>query len=162
MSTDCVPIALLRQNKPFPLLYLGHAQIIRHNNWLKQIIQLLLIVPLLPKSSYYVHSFISLNKLFTHVTGVLYWNITPNSLSLRHCWTLFILHSSSTNPFYAWWVLCTFLDYMTWSFLETNVKNCKPLPVTDQLHHCVSKGLWYSPAGPGKLKNLQLCIKRQV
>ena len=25
---DCVPIAHLRQNKPFPLLYLGHAQII--------------------------------------------------------------------------------------------------------------------------------------
>ena len=28
VSTYCVPIALLRQNKPFPLLYLGHAQII--------------------------------------------------------------------------------------------------------------------------------------
>ena len=27
VSTYCVPIALLRQNKPFPLLYLGHAQI---------------------------------------------------------------------------------------------------------------------------------------
>ena len=26
-STCCVPIALLRQNKPFRLLYLGHAQI---------------------------------------------------------------------------------------------------------------------------------------
>ena len=30
VSTYCVPIAHLRQNKPFPLLYLGHAQIIRH------------------------------------------------------------------------------------------------------------------------------------
>ena len=29
VSTNCVPIAHLRQNKPFPLLYLGHAQIIR-------------------------------------------------------------------------------------------------------------------------------------
>ena len=29
VSTYCVPIALLRQNKPFPLLYLGHAQITR-------------------------------------------------------------------------------------------------------------------------------------
>ena len=29
ISTYCVPIALLRQNKPFPLLYLGHAQITR-------------------------------------------------------------------------------------------------------------------------------------
>ena len=28
VSTYCVPIALLRQNKPFPLLYLGRAQII--------------------------------------------------------------------------------------------------------------------------------------
>ena len=28
VSTHWVPIALLRQNKPFPLLYLGHAQII--------------------------------------------------------------------------------------------------------------------------------------
>ena len=28
VSTYCVPIALLRQNKPFPLLYLGHTQII--------------------------------------------------------------------------------------------------------------------------------------
>ena len=28
VSTYCVPIAYLRQNKPFPLLYLGHAQII--------------------------------------------------------------------------------------------------------------------------------------
>ena len=27
VSTNCVPIAHLRQNKPFPLLYLGHAQI---------------------------------------------------------------------------------------------------------------------------------------
>ena len=27
VSTYCVPIALLRQNKPFRLLYLGHAQI---------------------------------------------------------------------------------------------------------------------------------------
>ena len=27
VSTYCVPIAHLRQNKPFPLLYLGHAQI---------------------------------------------------------------------------------------------------------------------------------------
>ena len=27
VSTYCVPIALLRQNKPFALLYLGHAQI---------------------------------------------------------------------------------------------------------------------------------------
>ena len=27
VSTNCVPIADLRQNKPFPLLYLGHAQI---------------------------------------------------------------------------------------------------------------------------------------
>ena len=29
VSTYCVPIALLRQNKPFLLLYLGHAQIIK-------------------------------------------------------------------------------------------------------------------------------------
>ena len=29
VSTYCVPIAHLRQNKPFPLLYLGHAQITR-------------------------------------------------------------------------------------------------------------------------------------
>ena len=28
VSTYCVPIAHLRQNMPFPLLYLGHAQII--------------------------------------------------------------------------------------------------------------------------------------
>ena len=28
VSTYCVPLAHLRQNKPFPLLYLGHAQII--------------------------------------------------------------------------------------------------------------------------------------
>ena len=28
VSTYCVPIAHLRQNKPFPLLYLGQAQII--------------------------------------------------------------------------------------------------------------------------------------
>ena len=28
VSTNCVPIAHLCQNKPFPLLYLGHAQII--------------------------------------------------------------------------------------------------------------------------------------
>ena len=28
VSTYCVPIALLGQNKPFPLLYLGHAQMI--------------------------------------------------------------------------------------------------------------------------------------
>ena len=28
VSTNCVSIAHLRQNKPFPLLYLGHAQII--------------------------------------------------------------------------------------------------------------------------------------
>ena len=27
VSTYCVPTAHLRQNKPFPLLYLGHAQI---------------------------------------------------------------------------------------------------------------------------------------
>ena len=27
VSTYCVPIAHLRQNKPFPLLYLGHVQI---------------------------------------------------------------------------------------------------------------------------------------
>ena len=27
VSTNCVPIAHLPQNKPFPLLYLGHAQI---------------------------------------------------------------------------------------------------------------------------------------
>ena len=27
VSTNCVPIAHLRQNKPFPLLYLGDAQI---------------------------------------------------------------------------------------------------------------------------------------
>ena len=31
VSTYCVPIAHLRQNKPFPLLYLGHAQIIRRH-----------------------------------------------------------------------------------------------------------------------------------
>ena len=29
VSTYCVPIALLRQNEPLPLLYLGHAQIKR-------------------------------------------------------------------------------------------------------------------------------------
>ena len=29
VSTYCVPIAHLRQNKQFPLLYLGHAQIIK-------------------------------------------------------------------------------------------------------------------------------------
>ena len=29
VTTYCVPIAHLRQNKPFPLLYLGHAQIIK-------------------------------------------------------------------------------------------------------------------------------------
>ena len=31
VSTNCVPIAHLRQNKQFPLLYLGHAQIIREH-----------------------------------------------------------------------------------------------------------------------------------
>ena len=31
VSTNCVPIAHLRQTKPFPLLYLGHAQIIMHD-----------------------------------------------------------------------------------------------------------------------------------
>ena len=31
VSTYCVPIAHLRQNKPFALLYLGHAQIIIQN-----------------------------------------------------------------------------------------------------------------------------------
>ena len=30
VNTYWVPIALLRQNKPFPLLYLGHAQIITY------------------------------------------------------------------------------------------------------------------------------------
>ena len=30
VSTYCVPIALLRQNKPYPLLYLGHGQIVRN------------------------------------------------------------------------------------------------------------------------------------
>ena len=30
VGTYCVPIAHLRQNNPFPLLYLGHAQIIRY------------------------------------------------------------------------------------------------------------------------------------
>ena len=67
------------------------------------VIQLLLIVSLLPKSFYYVQAFISLNKLFAHVTSVftilLYWNITPNSLSSLHCGMLCILHISSTNPF---------------------------------------------------------------
>ena len=29
VGTYCVPIAHLHQNKPFPLLYLGHAQIIK-------------------------------------------------------------------------------------------------------------------------------------
>ena len=29
VSTYCMPIALLRRDKPFPLLYLGHAQIMR-------------------------------------------------------------------------------------------------------------------------------------
>ena len=29
VSTYCMPIALLRHDKPFPLLYLGHAQIMR-------------------------------------------------------------------------------------------------------------------------------------
>ena len=32
VSTYCVPIALLRQSKPFPLLYLGHAQIINQGS----------------------------------------------------------------------------------------------------------------------------------
>ena len=34
VSTYCVPVALLRQNKPFRLLFLGHAQIINqfHNH----------------------------------------------------------------------------------------------------------------------------------
>ena len=32
VSTYCVPIALLRQSKPFPLLYLGHAQIINQRS----------------------------------------------------------------------------------------------------------------------------------
>ena len=31
VSMYCVPIALLCQNRPFPLLYLGHAQIIIHS-----------------------------------------------------------------------------------------------------------------------------------
>ena len=38
VSTYCVPIALLGQNKPFPILYLGHAQIISsssHGFWSK-------------------------------------------------------------------------------------------------------------------------------
>ena len=35
VSTNCVPIAHLRQNKPFPLLYLGHAQIIINNYWMR-------------------------------------------------------------------------------------------------------------------------------
>ena len=34
VSTYCVPIALLRQNKPFPLLCLGHAQKLCH--WSKR------------------------------------------------------------------------------------------------------------------------------
>ena len=33
VCTYCVPIALLRQNKPLPLLYLGHAQIMRDRSW---------------------------------------------------------------------------------------------------------------------------------
>ena len=33
VSTYCVPIALLRQNKPFPLLYLCHAQITSENKF---------------------------------------------------------------------------------------------------------------------------------
>ena len=32
VSTYCVAIALLRQSKPFPLLYLGHAQIINQRS----------------------------------------------------------------------------------------------------------------------------------
>ena len=32
VSTYCVAIALLRQRKPFPLLYLGHAQIINQRS----------------------------------------------------------------------------------------------------------------------------------
>ena len=32
VSTYCVPIALLRQSKPFPLLYLGRAQIINQGS----------------------------------------------------------------------------------------------------------------------------------
>ena len=32
VSTYCVPIELLRQSKPFPLLYLGHAQIINQRS----------------------------------------------------------------------------------------------------------------------------------
>ena len=35
VSTNCVPIAHLRQNKPFPLLYLSHAQIIINNYWMR-------------------------------------------------------------------------------------------------------------------------------
>ena len=33
VSTNCVPIAHLRRNKPFPLLYLGHTQIKSEQFW---------------------------------------------------------------------------------------------------------------------------------
>ena len=49
---------------------------------------------------------------------------------------------------YAWRVLCTFLDYMTWSLLQTMINFI-----------IVGKVLWYFPVGPGDLKHLQLCIK---
>ena len=65
----------------------------------------------------------------------LYWNITPNSLSSLHCGMLCILHSSSTNLFYGWWVLCTFQDYLTCSYFQTNLKK---LPFTS--------GDWSTPS----------------
>ena len=41
VSTYWVPIALLRQNKPFPLLYLGHAQIKRNDETFIQDVRVL-------------------------------------------------------------------------------------------------------------------------
>ena len=70
-----------------------------------------------PKSSYYVEALISLNKLL---------NITANSLSTQFLY----------KPiFYAWWVLCTFRDYIIWQFFFSDQREkFPPLPVTDQLH----------------------------
>ena len=49
VSTNCVPIAHLRQNKPFPLLYLGHTQIIRWKKTTRNTKQSTLTVTLLNK-----------------------------------------------------------------------------------------------------------------
>ena len=55
VSTYCVPIALLRQNKPFPLLYLGHAQKMSISDSLLRELQRWITVRGLPmKTSTYV------------------------------------------------------------------------------------------------------------